>query len=62
MRIPSIVPADGGGLLMARIVEIGQVVMIAQRSSVSSGPARSLVIERGIGSDTYHLKVGKFNN
>ena len=50
-----------GGLLMARIVEIGQVVMIAQRSSVVSGPARSLVIERGIGSDN-HLKVGTFND
>jgi hypothetical protein len=34
------------------IVEIGQLVMIAQRSSVASGPARLLVIERGIGSDT----------
>lgn len=46
---------------MARIVEIGQVVMIAQRSSVVSGPVRSLVIERGIGSDN-HLKVGTFND
>ncbi|WSH67594.1 hypothetical protein U8Q05_20455 [Rhizobium ruizarguesonis] len=52
MPIPSIEPADGGRRLMERIVEIGQVVMIARRSSVASGPARLLVIERGVGSDT----------
>lgn len=40
---------------MERIVEIGQAVMIARRSSVASGPARPLVIERAVGSNT--LKV-----
>ncbi|MGO7670194.1 hypothetical protein ACC817_06500 [Rhizobium ruizarguesonis] len=54
--------ANGGRRLMERMVEIEQVVMIVQRSSVASGPARPLVIERGIGSDTNHLKVGKFND
>ncbi|WHO81282.1 hypothetical protein [Rhizobium leguminosarum] len=51
MPVPSIEPANGGGRLM-RIVEIGQVVMIAPRSAVASGLARLLVIERGIGRNT----------
>ncbi|MGM5056461.1 hypothetical protein ACU8MP_15920 [Rhizobium leguminosarum] len=51
MPAPSIEPANGGGRLMG-IVEIGQVVMIAPRSAVASGPARLLVIERGIDRNT----------
>ncbi len=61
MPAPSIEPANGGGRLMG-IVEIGQVVMIAPRSAVASGPARPTVIERSIGSDTRRLKVGRFND
>lgn len=51
MPAPSIEPANGGDRLMG-IVEIGQVVMIAPRSAVASGPARLLVIERCIDRNT----------
>lgn len=37
---------------MEWVVEIGQVVMIVQRSSIASGPGRPLVIERGISRNT----------
>lgn len=53
-------PADAGGRLMERMVEIGQVVMIARRSSVASVPAWPLVTERG--RDTHRLKVGTYKN
>ena len=60
MQIPSIEPADAGGRLMERMVEIGQVVMITRLSSVSSVPVWPLVIERG--RDMRRLKVGTNNN